>query len=162
MFEKEYCCIFSYIAFLRFFARPHEALAPQMPPPRPPKRPTTAQRTIKSPITRTCVISFFDMPSSIIDAIRSGTTISIRTSIIIESGVIIEGSLYSFICAASVFIIRISLPFYDLFHQEQQGRLKKPALYEQKYITHFPVCQHRSFLRYQNSAFRRLYIWACL
>ena len=56
-------------------------------------------------MTKICFISPACTPSSMIDAIRSGITISMATSRIMNMGVTRDARLYSLICLANVLII---------------------------------------------------------
>ncbi len=102
---KEKVWMFSNIACRRFLAKPVDARAPYLPPITPVKRPRSAAPIISAPTTKMWRISPASTPSSMMDAIRKGIRVSNTTSRTIKIGVMIDAFLYSFICAANVFIM---------------------------------------------------------
>ena len=100
----------SYIAFLKFLAKPADALDAYFAPIIPAQSPQNASTAIAAPTLQICPISPVSTPLSIMDAIRNGIMVSNKTSKIIKIGVNTESFLNSFICAAKVLII-FSSPF---------------------------------------------------
>ena len=96
IFAKEKVWMLLYIAFLRFFPKPAEALDPHTPPMMPVKSPASARSSMIVPVRTITGILPWLIPLSMIVAINSGIRVSTTTSRMIKTGVTREIRLYSF------------------------------------------------------------------
>ena len=122
MLEKENRWMFSYIASRRLPAKPVDASAAKRPAKMPRASATAATRNVSRPYFKIAPISFLEMPSSMMNAISSGSKTSMIASSAERVGVRIEARLYLPRCDASFLIIRHSSQ-YSLFgmkHNKQK------------------------------------------
>lgn len=111
MFEKEKVCTRSYMSFLKFFAKPADAIAAYFPDKAPQLRDSRESTTSNIPIVIICRTLFAAIPLSIILAISVGIKTSMITSSVTNNGDNKEDFLYSRIDFANRFIIFVIIPF---------------------------------------------------